>query len=310
MAEKRRSRRKYVWVVLVVFLVLLFGLYFAGSHHDHAELQPLPKGLQAPGSSQEAFHEVEPRNQLKPKAPVKKRPTHPEPPTHHTAPEQSSRTAQQGTETAVSPVVQEHAQAPVPSLADWLLLPKLAELKQNEEQARAVVAGMKRNRVVMEQDPQALVAEKQLQKTTQELLRAQYSKYATQGGQPGKTQGTVFQLEMQVDFPSSMGDPHSELIVLETAPIELMPHAVKVFLDIADNWKGVRAPLNCTALSGRGCGTELYAGCYCPVCLHRSLESKTSSLQQHLTAAAPHCSSTSLQQHTAALMLQHHTAAV
>ena len=234
MAEKRRSRRKYVWVVLVVFLVLLSGLYFAGRNHDHAELRPLPvskgglirpnvdpkyRGITAPGSSKEAFHEVEPRNQPKPKAPVKKRPKHP-----------------LGTRgIAIAPVVQQQGQA----------LGQLAELKQNEEQARAVVAEMKRKRVVMEQDPLALVAEKRLQKITQSLLRAQYSKYATEGGQPGKTQGTVFQIEMRVEFPSSMGDPQTDLIVLETAPIELMPHAVKVFLDIVDNWKGVR---HCTAL--------------------------------------------------------------
>ena len=294
MAAQRQSRRKYVWVVLVVFLVLLSGLYLAGRNHDHAELhvQRHHKGITAPGSSQEAFHEVEPRNQLKPKAPVKKRPKHP----------LDTRGI------AIAPVVQQQGQAPG----------QLAELKKREEQARAVVAEMKRKRVVMEQDPLALVAEKRLQKTTQLLLRVQYSKYATEGGQPGKTQGTVFQIEMRVDFPTSMGYPHTELIVLETAPIELMPHAVKVFLDIVDNWKGVR---HCTALLGRGCATALHcgegdaplhctvgkgvhhctagdAGC-CPVCLHRSLESKTSSLYwtppaAH-AAAAPHCSSTSPQ---------------
>lgn len=109
---------------------------------------------------------------------------------------------------------------------------RLKELEATESELRGVVSAMKRKKVVMETDSAALEAISKLQQATQELLVARY----------GETKNGKYLVEMEVRFPSMMPDatkdtPSTGVILIETAPIELMPHAVYLFLEIVRSWK-------------------------------------------------------------------------
>lgn len=108
----------------------------------------------------------------------------------------------------------------------------LQALLVKESELREVVSEMKRNKVVMERDGAALKATHDLQVATRELLVARY----------GKTDNGKYLVEMQVQFPKMMPDasaglPFTGKILIETAPIRLMPHAVYLFLEIVRTWQ-------------------------------------------------------------------------
>ena len=105
----------------------------------------------------------------------------------------------------------------------------LAHLQAVVDGERAKVAAIKRTKVDMYADPEAMAAVASFQKATRELLIARFG--------PGPT----YAVELHVTFPESMGG-ESRVILLETAPIDVMPHAVFVFLDAAitrkdDKWR-------------------------------------------------------------------------
>ena len=109
------------------------------------------------------------------------------------------------------------------------------ELAAEEEATRAAVVKLKRAHTVMEEDPAALVATGQLQEATRKLLLKRYGQFVTQGG-PDGARGKVFRIKMQVLFPPNQDDVgelgSTGTIVVESAPIELMPHAVQTFLEV------------------------------------------------------------------------------
>mmetsp|Transcript_19948 Transcript_19948/g.59426 ORF Transcript_19948/g.59426 Transcript_19948/m.59426 type:complete len:276 (+) Transcript_19948:128-955(+) len=89
---------------------------------------------------------------------------------------------------------------------------------------REMVARIKATKVDMYRDPGAIQAVKVFQEATRAYLAARYG--------PGPT----YSLEMKLRFPEAMGGD-AATILLETAPIDMMPHAVHVFLDAAVNRK-------------------------------------------------------------------------
>ena len=94
---------------------------------------------------------------------------------------------------------------------------------------------MKGRGVVMETDSGALALTGKLQAATRMLLRVRYAPYITPGAD------TIL-VELALRFPTTMPDaaahPGAQTIVIETAPIELMPHAVFTFLEIIRTWTG------------------------------------------------------------------------
>jgi hypothetical protein len=127
--------------------------------------------------------------------------------------------------------------------------PSTAELntmKDAEAAARKAVAQIRgpgyNSKVKMAEDPGAVAAIKTLQGATEKLLVAQYGKFLTKGGQPGHKQGQVIRIKMDITFPDKMPDNAAKgkdaTITIETAPLDQMPHAVKVFLDIVNGWQG------------------------------------------------------------------------
>ena len=119
--------------------------------------------------------------------------------------------------------------------------PTEKELVALEESARAAVVALKRAGSVMEEEPAALAATGKLQAATRELLLQRYRKLATQGG-PDGAKGTVFHVKLQVEFPPTQDDVVEKgatgTVLVETAPLELMPHAVHTFLELVRTWKG------------------------------------------------------------------------
>jgi len=107
----------------------------------------------------------------------------------------------------------------------------LEVLEAKELELREVVSEMKRNKVIMERDAAALKATVELQMATRELLVNKY----------GETKNGKYLVEMQVMFPKMMPDGEgvssTGRILIETAPIQLMPHAVHLFLEIVRTWE-------------------------------------------------------------------------
>merc|ERR1712086_273590 len=114
-------------------------------------------------------------------------------------------------------------------------------LEKSEKKARKAVAKLKASGMVMEKAPEAKKAIAKLQLVTRKLIMARYAPYARK-----TAAGTVFHLKMALEFPRMMPDTHSTTsksgrkaeMVIETAPISLMPHAVFLFLEMALHWHG------------------------------------------------------------------------
>ncbi|KAJ8601401.1 hypothetical protein CTAYLR_005019 [Chrysophaeum taylorii] len=83
---------------------------------------------------------------------------------------------------------------------------------------RRTVSEMRRSGVVMETDPVALAATSELRNATKRLLETRYGK------------GPTYRLAIRLAFPASMGGGPATLVI-ETAPIDVVPHAIHVFLD-------------------------------------------------------------------------------
>lgn len=87
---------------------------------------------------------------------------------------------------------------------------------------------LKKEGKFVERDGEAGAAARTLQQSTQRLLRLQY-------GSP--TRNLSYLVHMTLRFPAGMADAHGQgrtgTIAIETAPINLMPHAVFRFLEIA-----------------------------------------------------------------------------
>eukprot|EP01006_Ploeotia_vitrea_P011115 TRINITY_DN2963_c0_g1_i1.p1 TRINITY_DN2963_c0_g1~~TRINITY_DN2963_c0_g1_i1.p1 ORF type:complete len:325 (-),score=3.91 TRINITY_DN2963_c0_g1_i1:59-1009(-) len=110
--------------------------------------------------------------------------------------------------------------------------PTLEELKATVEDRLERVRAIKNSGTVMETDPTALQETKQLQEATRPLLEALY----------GKTDSGTYTITLHLKFPEGMPDADStpsrtSTIVVETAPIKLMPHAVFVFMELMSNWQ-------------------------------------------------------------------------
>eukprot|EP00928_Gymnodinium_smaydae_P000356 TRINITY_DN10139_c0_g2_i1.p1 TRINITY_DN10139_c0_g2~~TRINITY_DN10139_c0_g2_i1.p1 ORF type:complete len:324 (+),score=37.89 TRINITY_DN10139_c0_g2_i1:63-974(+) len=107
--------------------------------------------------------------------------------------------------------------------------PDLPALRTRVQELREEVLRIKRSLApghFMETDPTALDATRRLQEASRDLLVAQHG--------PGP-----YRVALQLEFPASMpGDRHAS-IEIELAPLELMPHAVHVFMDaMVDGFQG------------------------------------------------------------------------
>ena len=117
-----------------------------------------------------------------------------------------------------------------------------ASLSALEKAARAKVVAVRgagyQSLVDMRRDAGAIAAVRELQEVTRKLLRARYGAFAVAGGGPAGATGTVFHVKCVVAFPSAMPDIGAKgaggTIIIETAPIELLPHAVLLFLELAE----------------------------------------------------------------------------
>jgi len=112
-----------------------------------------------------------------------------------------------------------------------------SELEHLEAIARNRVTLLKQEGLVMEKDKTAVEAISKLQEVTQKLVMARYGKFS-RGGPNNRT----FIIEMEVQFPRKMLDIEEQgtsgVIVVETAPLHLVPHSVLLFLEMASHWRG------------------------------------------------------------------------
>lgn len=92
------------------------------------------------------------------------------------------------------------------------------ELEAAVNRRRTEVASLRRSGIVMETDPRAQEPTAALRNATRRLLALRYG--------PGPT----YRVALRLQFPASMGGELATVVV-ETAPIDLLPHAVHVFLD-------------------------------------------------------------------------------
>jgi hypothetical protein len=104
----------------------------------------------------------------------------------------------------------------------------LSELQAQVDAQVALVRSMKfEKKIVMETDSQAKIEIKKLQQLLQKLLPLLY------GPAP-------YVVEMKLLFPVSMTDPQlpqEQSLLIELAPIDLIPYSVYFFLNIVKNWK-------------------------------------------------------------------------
>jgi len=99
------------------------------------------------------------------------------------------------------------------------------DLAKMEKEARDKVRKLKAGGMIMETDPKAKEPIEKLQKVTRALILRRYGK-------------PPFRVEMEVKFPAIMPDNPPGRILIELAPIELVPHVVFTFLEIVRNWQG------------------------------------------------------------------------
>lgn len=102
------------------------------------------------------------------------------------------------------------------------------ELAGAVEAKMAAVAKLKAAGFAMETNPVAREAIRDLQEVTRALLLERY------GPEP-------YRVEMVLTFPATMPDlakaGRTGRVLVELAPMSLMPHAVFLFLDLVDHWK-------------------------------------------------------------------------
>jgi hypothetical protein len=104
----------------------------------------------------------------------------------------------------------------------------LSELQAQVDAQVALVRNMKfEKKIVMETDSQAKIEIKKLQQLLQKLLPLLYGP-------------TPYVVEMKILFPNSMADPQlpqEQTLLIELAPIDLVPYSVYFFLNVVKNWK-------------------------------------------------------------------------
>lgn len=112
-------------------------------------------------------------------------------------------------------------------------IPTQISIEQQREKSENLIEkirSMKHAGVVMEEDENAKSIIVQLQAELRKLMRLQYGPNTSQ-----------FKVEMKLEFPSSMPDyieaGSSGRILIETAPIDLVPYSVYMFLQIAKGFK-------------------------------------------------------------------------
>ena len=118
------------------------------------------------------------------------------------------------------------------------------ELANAEKHLRSAVVAIRgsdyQSRVRMYQDANALQAIQSYQDVTQRLLRLRYARYLSPGG-PLHARGTVLRVRLEVFFPAHMPDESARgrrgTIVVETAPIEIVPHSVFTFMELIRGWR-------------------------------------------------------------------------
>lgn len=127
--------------------------------------------------------------------------------------------------------IEKPSQPPVLNIAAPAAEAPSPQLKKLTEEANAQIEKirkMKQGGMVMEKDPEALQEIAVLQKQLQTLIPLKYG--------PGP-----YQVEMTIQFPESMlTDPKAtvqETILIDMAPISLVPYCVYYFLEIVSNWK-------------------------------------------------------------------------
>lgn len=119
---------------------------------------------------------------------------------------------------------------------------KLNNLKAAELEAKAAqkvalleqnVRAIKKTGVIMETDSESLTMTKELQDATRTLIKLRYGDFGSIS--------TPYRIKMDLEFQSTIPDFDTKgkdgTIVIELAPISLIPYSVYNFLEIARTWK-------------------------------------------------------------------------
>lgn len=103
-----------------------------------------------------------------------------------------------------------------------------AELQASVDAQLAKIRHMKfQEHIVMEKDENAKIEIVKLQDMLRKLLRMQYG--------PGP-----YRVEMKLQFPQSMAQPvlpQEQSIIIDLAPVNLVPYSVYYFLELVKHWK-------------------------------------------------------------------------
>jgi hypothetical protein len=116
----------------------------------------------------------------------------------------------------------------------------IALLHSRERAARKKVRALRGtgwdSAIDMNMDLEAVRSIRKLQDISKKLLLQKYKKHTFAGGREG-AYGTVFHVLCEVTFPETMPDyavnDHQSSFVIETAPLELLPHSVLNFVELA-----------------------------------------------------------------------------
>jgi mRNA-degrading endonuclease RelE of RelBE toxin-antitoxin system len=100
-----------------------------------------------------------------------------------------------------------------------------AEYKALDAQVRKIKA----TKVIMETDPKSQRVTKKLQEAAKKLLKARYGDYPTYR--------VKMELEFQPSIPDYATNGKDGTLVIEMAPVDLIPVSVFTFLEVARTWK-------------------------------------------------------------------------
>jgi cyclophilin family peptidyl-prolyl cis-trans isomerase len=107
------------------------------------------------------------------------------------------------------------------------------EAAKQVSQFEQLVRTIKKTGVIMEADTESLALTSQLQDATRTLIKLRYGDY-TQSSTP-------YRIKLDLEFQSTIPDYDTKgkdgTIVIELAPISLIPYSVYNFLEIARTWK-------------------------------------------------------------------------
>ena len=126
---------------------------------------------------------------------------------------------------------------PPPRLADDESQREEREVAADRAFLEAQVRTIKSTGIIMETDPTALALTRKLQDVTRKLITLRYHNPSNENNDNIKNYRIELQLEFQPSIPDYGTKGKDGSIVVELAPISLLPCSVYNFLEIARTWK-------------------------------------------------------------------------